>query len=80
MKDWEQYEAEKSSLLQYLKKAETELEKPSETLAQDSAQKDFQSKKVSKIHNMSALNFYFTCSVCVSERDCVHVYVWEREV
>ncbi|XP_025103982.1 nesprin-1-like isoform X4 [Pomacea canaliculata] len=45
VKDWEQYEAEKSSLLQYLKKAETELEKPSETLAQDSAQKDFQSKK-----------------------------------
>lgn len=46
VKDWEQYEGEKTSLLQYLKKAESELEKPPETLAQDSAQKDLQSKKV----------------------------------
>ncbi|KAK7104412.1 hypothetical protein V1264_019133 [Littorina saxatilis] len=45
VKDWEQYEGEKTSLLQYLKKAESELEKPPETLAQDSAQKDLQSKK-----------------------------------
>nr|KAG5692778.1 hypothetical protein BaRGS_009394 [Batillaria attramentaria] len=45
VKDWEQYEGEKTSLLQYLKKAESELEKPPDALAQDTAQKDFQSKK-----------------------------------
>ena len=49
VKDWEQYEGEKTQLLQYLKKAESELERPPETLAQDTAQKDFQSKKVSNI-------------------------------
>ena len=47
VKDWEQYEGEKTSLLQYLKKAESELEKPPETLAQESAQKELHSKKVS---------------------------------
>ena len=46
VKEWEQYEGEKTSLLQYLKKAEAELEKPQETLAQESAQKELQSKQV----------------------------------
>ena len=47
VKDWEQYEGEKTSLLQYLKKAEAELEKPPETLAQESAQKELHAKQVS---------------------------------
>lgn len=46
VKDWESYEGEKGKLLTYLKKAEVELEKPLETLNQESAQKDFTSKKV----------------------------------
>ncbi|XP_076463750.1 muscle-specific protein 300 kDa-like isoform X7 [Babylonia areolata] len=45
VKDWEKYEAEKASLLQYLKKAEAELEKPQETLAQEIAQKELESKQ-----------------------------------
>ncbi|KAL8590280.1 hypothetical protein ACOMHN_006396 [Nucella lapillus] len=45
VKDWEQYEGEKASLLQYLKKAEAELERPQETLAQETAQKELQSKQ-----------------------------------
>ncbi|XP_076442566.1 muscle-specific protein 300 kDa-like isoform X3 [Babylonia areolata] len=45
VKDWEQYEGEKNTLLQYLKKAESDLEKPPEILAQESAQKELQSKK-----------------------------------
>ncbi|GFR66525.1 nesprin-1, partial [Elysia marginata] len=45
VKDWENYEGEKGTLLTYLKKAETELEKPSETVNQDNAQKDLQAKK-----------------------------------
>lgn len=46
MRDWEAYEGEKAKLLNYLKKAENELEKPSEMFSQENAQKDFQSKKV----------------------------------
>uniref|UniRef100_A0A2C9KCB0 Calponin-homology (CH) domain-containing protein n=1 Tax=Biomphalaria glabrata TaxID=6526 RepID=A0A2C9KCB0_BIOGL len=45
VKDWENYEKEKSTVLNYLKKAETELEKPLESLNQENAIKDFQSKK-----------------------------------
>ncbi|GFO48198.1 nesprin-1, partial [Plakobranchus ocellatus] len=45
VKDWENYEGEKGTLLTYLKKAEAELEKPSETVNQDNAQKDLQAKK-----------------------------------
>ncbi|XP_035824390.1 nesprin-1 [Aplysia californica] len=45
VKDWESYEGEKSKLLTYLKKAETELERPVETVNQENAQKDFNSKK-----------------------------------
>ncbi|KAH9507324.1 hypothetical protein Btru_056910, partial [Bulinus truncatus] len=45
VKDWENYEREKSTVLNYLKKAEAELEKPLDSLNQDNAIKDFQSKK-----------------------------------
>ena len=44
--NWEHYEGEKKHLIQYLKKAESELEKPPATHGQDSAQKDLQAKKV----------------------------------
>ncbi|KAL5008450.1 hypothetical protein ScPMuIL_014031 [Solemya velum] len=43
--DWESYEKEKTQMMQYLKKAEAELEKPPATSGQDVAQKDLQSKK-----------------------------------
>ena len=46
LKDWEDYEGEKTNLIQYLKKAETELEKPPTTTGQELAQKDYTSKKV----------------------------------
>lgn len=46
VKDWEQYEAEKTTLVQYLKQAEADLAAPPDTLAQETAQKEFQSKKV----------------------------------
>ncbi|KAK3089398.1 hypothetical protein FSP39_003323 [Pinctada imbricata] len=45
VKEWEQYEGEKQQLLQYLKKAEAELEKPPATTGQELAQKDYQSKQ-----------------------------------
>ncbi|CAL1544282.1 unnamed protein product [Lymnaea stagnalis] len=45
VKDWENYEKEKAILLNYLKKAEIELEKPIESMNQDNAIKDLQSKK-----------------------------------
>ena len=46
LKDWEDYEGEKTNLIQYLKKAETELEKPPTTTGQELAQKDYTAKKV----------------------------------
>ena len=46
VKEWEQYEGEKQKLLQYLKEAEKELEKPAATTGQDLAEKDLKSKKV----------------------------------
>lgn len=46
VKEWEEYETEKQKLLQYLKEAEKELEKPPATTGQDLAEKDFKSKKV----------------------------------
>ncbi|XP_041351119.1 nesprin-1-like [Gigantopelta aegis] len=49
LRNWEQYEGEKKHLIQYLKKAETELEKPPASHGQDSAQKDLQTKK--ELHN-----------------------------
>lgn len=47
VQEWEQYETEKQKLLQYLKEAEKELEKPTATTGQDLAEKDLNSKKVS---------------------------------
>ena len=46
LKDWEDYEGEKNNLVQYLKKAEAELEKPPSTTGQELAQKDYTAKKV----------------------------------
>lgn len=46
LRDWEHYEREKTTLLAHMKKVKNELEKPIETLSQESAQKDLQSKKV----------------------------------
>ncbi|BFZ08024.1 hypothetical protein BsWGS_11063 [Bradybaena similaris] len=45
MRDWENYESEKATLLAHMKKVENESEKPIETLSQESTQKDLQSKK-----------------------------------
>ena len=46
LKDWEDYEGEKNNLIQYLKKAEAELEKPPSTTGQELAKKDYTTKKV----------------------------------
>lgn len=45
VQEWEQYETEKQKVLQYLKEAEKELEKPTATTGQDLAEKDLNSKK-----------------------------------
>lgn len=44
--DWEKYEAEKTNMVQYLKKAEAELDNPSTTTGQELAKKDLNAKKV----------------------------------
>ena len=46
--DWEKYENEKSTMVQYLKQAEAELEKPPATTGQELAKKDYSTKKVSQ--------------------------------
>ena len=46
VEDWENYEGEKTNLIQYLKKAEAELEKPPSTTGQELAKKDYTTKKV----------------------------------
>ncbi|KAL3874933.1 hypothetical protein ACJMK2_037885 [Sinanodonta woodiana] len=45
VQEWENYEKERANLVQYLKKAEEELEQPPAAAGQDHAQKDLQSKK-----------------------------------
>ena len=60
--DWEKYENEKTNMVQYLKKAEAELEKPPSTTGQDLAKKDYTSKKVSYI-GVSKLCFFCKRSV-----------------
>ena len=49
--DWELYEGEKASIFNYLRQAEVELDKPLETLVQESAQKEIDSVKVCTVQN-----------------------------
>jgi len=49
--DWEKYEAEKTNMVQYLKVAEAELDKPPATTGQELAKKDLTSKKVNQLVN-----------------------------
>jgi hypothetical protein len=66
VKEWKEYESEKQKLLQYLKDAEKELEKPPATTGQDLAEKDFKSKKVNlDILSVGELSLIVSCLFCL---------------